>query len=401
MSMMSKMMGMSTKGTQVDMVPNAQGRFGYNKTNPIPVEDQLGQLHYLACLRCPCGEPFDFHRLGNFGSGPDGHVIDGYEIICKNRNHKFFLYMDMYHQGPSTLLPEGLSQGEPEGVGVPFHVNDFPEGLADFFENEERLHEEDEDGMFMRTMRSMEPAVCMHCQHEQDFAVYQTVNATLNPELREELLNYRFSVLTCAECGKETKINYSFLYYDITSKCWCWYDAEESDQPFDVREMCSMMEKMAKEDQSEAGERLNKIYHGCHCRIVRHPLELNEKFRLFEDGFDDRIMEIFKLFALIKDSEFFAENDVNSLYYSGSFDGALQFIAMGDNEAGMIQLSPEGYKDIFSRFADQLPDMNSTLGQYLEIDRNYAVGFLKEFTAENKKRSGGMFSRFTSWFRRN
>ena len=60
------------KGPKVDTIPYAQGPFGYSESNPIPVDDQLGQMEYLACLRCQCNEPFDFHRVGNVGIGLDG-----------------------------------------------------------------------------------------------------------------------------------------------------------------------------------------------------------------------------------------------------------------------------------------------------------------------------------------
>jgi hypothetical protein len=116
-------------GPQVDTVPNATGRFGYDHSNPIPVRQQDGELGYLETLQCACGEPFAFHRVGSFGSGPDEHIVDGYELICRNRTHRIMLYMDMYHAGPSSLLPEGLSRGTQRSFGLPFHVENFPEGL--------------------------------------------------------------------------------------------------------------------------------------------------------------------------------------------------------------------------------------------------------------------------------
>jgi hypothetical protein len=69
--------------------------------------------------------------VGSFGHGPDGHIIDGYDLVCRTRRHRTRLFMDMYHAGPSSLLPEGLTKGPPEGIGVPFMVPDFPDGLAE------------------------------------------------------------------------------------------------------------------------------------------------------------------------------------------------------------------------------------------------------------------------------
>ena len=136
-------------GSQVDTVPNAAGRFGYDQTNPIPVHKQHGELEYLAALRCECGGPFVFHRVGSFGHGPDGHIVDGYDLVCGTRRHRTQLFMDMYHAGPSSLLPEGLTKGPPEGIGVPFMVRSFPDGLAEVMRQMKR--EVNEEGQWWKS----------------------------------------------------------------------------------------------------------------------------------------------------------------------------------------------------------------------------------------------------------
>ncbi|MFZ5984910.1 MAG: hypothetical protein ACOYXN_11140 [Acidobacteriota bacterium] len=112
-----------------DAVPGASGRFGYEDTSPIPVCRKKGELDYLERLRCSCGKPFFFHRAGSCGSGPDGHILDAYELACQDRHFDTTLFFDMYHAGPSARLPEGLTQGEPAGVGVAYRVERFPEDL--------------------------------------------------------------------------------------------------------------------------------------------------------------------------------------------------------------------------------------------------------------------------------
>jgi hypothetical protein len=107
-----------TSGSEdkIDTVENSHGRFGYSKSNPIPVARSNGETVYLSALRCSCNQPFTFHRVGSVGSGPDGHIIDEYDLICKTGKHKVVLYMDMYHSGQSDLIPEGLTKAEPEDI---------------------------------------------------------------------------------------------------------------------------------------------------------------------------------------------------------------------------------------------------------------------------------------------
>ena len=71
-----------------------------------------GQVEYLGNLRCRCGKPFEFRGLGSCGPGPDGHVVDGYELVCQTRKHQITLYMDMYQLGPSSLVPKKLRKAD-------------------------------------------------------------------------------------------------------------------------------------------------------------------------------------------------------------------------------------------------------------------------------------------------
>lgn len=120
---------------QVDTVEGAEGEFGFSPTNPIPVCNQAGQMEYLSKLHCRCGTPFLYHRSGSFGSCPDGHIVDCYELVCMTRIHKTVLFLDMYHEGSSSLHPDGMTVGLPEGTGLPFHIENFPEGLEEAFAN--------------------------------------------------------------------------------------------------------------------------------------------------------------------------------------------------------------------------------------------------------------------------
>ena len=106
------------KSPQVEMVVGASGRFGYDPTNPIAVNGPQGQIDYLTCLECRCHHRFLFHRCGSMDPGPDGHIIDRFELVCTRQTCHIKLYMDMYHVAPTTLVPEGLGITKPRGKGV-------------------------------------------------------------------------------------------------------------------------------------------------------------------------------------------------------------------------------------------------------------------------------------------
>ena len=76
--------------------------YGYTKGNPIKVGGPKGssgpasERLYLRHLRDAHFKPFTFRRQGSVGAGPDGHILDMYELVSSDGN-KHLLYIDMYH----------------------------------------------------------------------------------------------------------------------------------------------------------------------------------------------------------------------------------------------------------------------------------------------------------------
>jgi hypothetical protein len=66
-----------------------------DKGNPVRVLSPRGQYAYLSQLVCPDGATPAFRRVGNFGVGVYGTIIDGYDVNCAGRSSMVF--MDMYH----------------------------------------------------------------------------------------------------------------------------------------------------------------------------------------------------------------------------------------------------------------------------------------------------------------
>ena len=70
-----------------------------SKANPVRCSGPKGEREYLNRLRCPNGYKPEFKRVGSYGPGPYGTVIDGYEVNCLESEVKITIFMDMYHNG--------------------------------------------------------------------------------------------------------------------------------------------------------------------------------------------------------------------------------------------------------------------------------------------------------------
>jgi hypothetical protein len=77
-----------------------------SRNNPVRAEMPPGQQAYLRRLRCSDGRRPEFSRIGNFGVGVYGNIIDGYRVSCGvAAPGTVEVYMDMYHRGHVEARP--------------------------------------------------------------------------------------------------------------------------------------------------------------------------------------------------------------------------------------------------------------------------------------------------------
>lgn len=70
------------------------------KENPVRAEMPQGQRAYLNRLRCQNDKRPSYERVGNYGTGVYGRIIDGYRVKCENSEPaESMIFMDMYHPG--------------------------------------------------------------------------------------------------------------------------------------------------------------------------------------------------------------------------------------------------------------------------------------------------------------
>lgn len=121
---------------------------------------------------------------------------------------------------------------------------------------------------------------CPYCGKEFEVEVYDVVEASKDPDLRERSISGDIFHHTCPHCQKEFLLMNPLLYVDRERK-FVIYVSEE--QP--PKEMLDL------------GSRLNaKHYTLRRCPTVR---EFTEKIQQLEDGIDDRLAELAKYDSFI------------------------------------------------------------------------------------------------------
>jgi len=59
---------------------------------------------------------------------------------------------------------------------------------------------------------------CQQCGKRQTVTVWETVNVTMNPEMKDAVTDLRVNIYPCAGCGEELTVDINFLYNDMQKK---------------------------------------------------------------------------------------------------------------------------------------------------------------------------------------
>ncbi len=124
---------------------------------------------------------------------------------------------------------------------------------------------------------------CPKCGRDNEIKVYKTVNATTDPQFREQLLSGELLHFCCSDCGHEAQLKYPLLYNDMKNKFMVYYIPDVD------------REKLTDETLEKEYGSLEPITR----RLVSSFNELKEKIHIFESGLDDRVIEVVK--AALKD----------------------------------------------------------------------------------------------------
>ena len=125
-----------------------------------------------------------------------------------------------------------------------------------------------------------EKIVCPTCGAEDEVTVWDSLNTQFNPEEKQKLLDGTLFAFKCKQCGAVINLNYDTLYHDMENKAMIYL------VPNGNLESSIEALKTAKKDTNLEEYRM---------RVVKDKESLQEKAMIFENGLDDRVIEIIKL----------------------------------------------------------------------------------------------------------
>lgn len=121
--------------------------------------------------------------------------------------------------------------------------------------------------------------ICPNCQTPGEFEIWDSINANLDPELREKLFSEDIFIYECPQCGHKTGIPYDTIYHDMQHKFMIFFSFFKADdfsyEPLDLSDIPMLMKDYT-------------------YRHVNGLWELKEKILILEKGLNDVAIERMK-----------------------------------------------------------------------------------------------------------
>jgi hypothetical protein len=207
---------------------------------------------------------------------------------------------------------------------------------------------------------------CSNCGNVQSFTFWESINSSLDPQLKDRLTRGELTSWVCEKCGVEAHILFNCLYHDMEKRVQIWlrYSDDRTTEESSVT-----MEKMTQYLFNE----------GYKLRTVRSFPDLVDKIRIFDDQFSDFLIELVKLIACFREG---IEPSI-PMYYGGLKTGD-----SGETELRLIlridgKLYNRGYPfpkclEAAEATMPMLTKHFNTADKWPQLDRLYVLEALKK-----------------------
>ena len=208
---------------------------------------------------------------------------------------------------------------------------------------------------------------CSKCGKSFDVLVWDSINVDTYPEQRERIKNGSFNRYLCPDCGYSMIVQYKCLYNDMSNSKQVFVFPNNFEENLEVaNRYFTLLEK-------EELKVVASIAANCIFRAVHDFSELREKVNMWDSGFDDAAMEIYK--AMARTWIEAKEKPVSRAFFSCE-DGNNEIeVLFEDGTAGAVDFVPELYRDIMEKYGSELKEATEDR-IFNVIDFNFATDFM-------------------------
>ncbi|MBR1534481.1 MAG: CpXC domain-containing protein [Ruminococcus sp.] len=204
---------------------------------------------------------------------------------------------------------------------------------------------------------------CPKCSHTGSAHLYISINATNDPQFRDDLLSGKLLDYTCPNCGYQGRYTYPLLYNDMKRRFMVYLIPE--------------IDRFQLEDRSLEEDYRN--LKGIRKRLAADFNALKEKIFIFESGLDDMAVELTKyaiaaMIAKKHDLSNVSEGFLSMYNRETNTIGFTYFI--GENNEPFVQSARlEIYRKSL-KIVEAICGNDKKLSGFIKIDREWAENTL-------------------------
>lgn len=222
---------------------------------------------------------------------------------------------------------------------------------------------------------------CPDCGKEINFTIWESVNVDLDPEEKDRIKAGTFNQAVCPKCGFSGGVQYPCLYHDMTLKKQVYVLPDN----FDVeREKANETFKVLEGNMADLP--VEAFVNGYSFRAVHNFNELREKVCIWDDGLDDKVIEMYK--AVLVSNTQDEENPVESLYFVPEEDDYKIEALFRDGSPGYADFDMSFYEKLDIAYHEKLQELEHKT-EYCVIDIGWGRKFLDENPYQPKKKKRG------------
>ncbi|MCD7916987.1 MAG: CpXC domain-containing protein [Clostridiales bacterium] len=212
--------------------------------------------------------------------------------------------------------------------------------------------------------RNTATLTCPICKKDHEVPLWRKIDVQEKPDAKKALLEGTFFDFSCPDCGYESRLHYGSLYVDAALREMIYISETEEESVADAERAAAQLAQ----DSSfyQKGDSL--------LRIVRSAEDLKEKLLIFENGLDDRLVEMCKGVAL---SQFPGEEDyyVTDIRYDVIGEQELLRLTCSDETEQYVLDFAGLYEQLYGQFGALLPPLRGS--GFTQVDLEYAAELMR------------------------
>ena len=213
--------------------------------------------------------------------------------------------------------------------------------------------------------------VCPQCSSEEDATIWDCINASSDPDLKDRLLRKTLQNHVCSNCGLDFAMAEPLVYYDPKQLLLIAVLPGSGERP-DID--FSRLDRLA---EAACGF-VPTASDGYSLRLVDDYNQMIEKIHLSDHGRNDRLMEIVKIAVRKNPVASAPPSGIDALFYLSEEQGDLSFLARGKDGAWYQMILPD---DIYNNTERLLGETLRDDGKWVTVDAAYAVEAINRLSA--------------------